>query len=238
MTTDKNPSEFTVIGHRGSAGLAPENTLASIRLALSKGVRYVEIDLQRSKDGVLMIMHDRSVNRTTNGRGAVSELTWSQLQALDAGSWFSPELPCELIPNLESALKLVHQAGAVLIVEVKYPQLYPGLAKELDTLIHNIDASKNVLVMSFNRGFMKELSELNPDYPLGCLYVVPPHPKSVELSYASYVSVFWRLAFLFPNRLRQLRAQGITTWAWTINRPDHIHQARKQGFNGVVTDFV
>lgn len=232
-----NASQITVIGHRGAAGFAPENTLASLREAFEKGIKYVEIDIQRSKDGVLLLMHDRYVNRTTNGNGKVADMDWSVLQTLDAGSKFSPKYRGEKIPSLEDALQLVRQANGVLVIEVKYPSHYSNLAKELDVFIRTKNASQYVIVMSFNIRFISELAHLKPDYPLGCLYIYPPRPKASELSFVTFVSVNWRSIYFFSKRLQNLQNQGIITWVWTVNSKKRADSIVHKGIQGIVTDF-
>jgi len=108
-----------VIGHRGAAGLAPENTVASFRLAAELGVRWVEFDVHLSADGVPVVIHDDTVNRTTSGRGAVGALTLAELQALDAGAWFAPGFRGERVPTLEAIVALLGKLGLGAVVEIK-----------------------------------------------------------------------------------------------------------------------
>ena len=110
-----------MISHRGAAGLAPENTLASIREAIGQGAQFIEVDVQRSADGVLVLMHDRTVNRTTDGRGTIRELTWDEISELDAGSSFSPEFTGEPVPSLDSVLGLIRKSPVNLVLEAKNP---------------------------------------------------------------------------------------------------------------------
>lgn len=230
-------STFIIVGHRGAAGLAPENTLASIRAALNKVIKYMEVDIQRSSDGVLVLMHDKTVNRTTNGKGKVANLSWRALQALDAGTKFSSEFSNEKIPSLESALALISQTDATLIIEVKHPNRFPGIVDELNNIIQLQNASSHVLVMSFNTKFLLELAEIKPNFPIGCIYLYPPHHTAPELQVSKFVSVNWLSAYFFPKRLRRLKEQGITVWAWTVNNSKLKHAIMKLGLNGIVTDF-
>jgi len=96
-----------VIGHRGCAGLAPENTLASIRMAAAQKVEWISLDIKISADGVPVLMHDEDVRRTTNGQGLVSEMSWESLSQLDAGSWFGSPFAGEPVPSLVAAVELV-----------------------------------------------------------------------------------------------------------------------------------
>src|SRR5262249_49277981 len=100
-----------LIGHRGACGLAPENTVASFRKAEELGVRWVEFAVHLSADGVPVVIHDDTVNRTTSGRGKVAALTLTELQALDAGTWFEPRFRGELVPTLETIVALLGRLG-------------------------------------------------------------------------------------------------------------------------------
>jgi len=108
-----------VIGHRGACGLAPENTVASFRKAAELGVRWVEFDVHLSADGVPVVIHDDTVNRTTSGRGKVAALTLAELQALDAGTWFQPRFQGERVPTLEEIVMLLGKLGLGAVVEIK-----------------------------------------------------------------------------------------------------------------------
>src|SRR5258708_6429242 len=107
-----------VIGHRGACGLAPENTVASFRKAAELGVRWVEFDVHLSADGIPVVIHDDTVNRTTTGRGAVASLSLIELQALDAGTWFEPRFQGEYVPTLEAIVTLLGKLGLGAVVEI------------------------------------------------------------------------------------------------------------------------
>jgi glycerophosphoryl diester phosphodiesterase len=108
-----------LIGHRGAAGLAPENTEAGFRKAASLGVRWVEFDVHLSKDGVPVVIHDDAVDRTTDGRGEVAALTLAELRGLDAGSWFDLEFRHQRIPTLDETIALLGELGLGAVVEIK-----------------------------------------------------------------------------------------------------------------------
>ena len=108
-----------VIGHRGACGLAPENTVASFRKAAELGVKWVEFDVHLTADGIPVVIHDHTVNRTTTGRGKVAALTLRELQTLDAGSWFESHFKGERVPMLEEVVALLGKLGLGAIVEIK-----------------------------------------------------------------------------------------------------------------------
>ena len=114
-----NDRKFTVIGHRGAAALAPENTLAGLRRAAEHGVRWVEVDVQLTADGVPMLIHDYVLDRTTNGRGRVSRTPLARIEALDGGSWFGPSYAGEPVPTLERAIETMTKLGLGVNFELK-----------------------------------------------------------------------------------------------------------------------
>jgi len=147
-----------VTGHRGAAGLEPENTLRSIRKAIDLGVDRVEIDVRVTKDGHLVVIHDETVDRTTNGQGYVKDLTFSELRKLDAGKG-------ERIPTLEEALRLT-RGRVVLQVELK-------AAEATEPTVHLIEreqAEREVVITSFMHELLRKVHDLNPALRTGALF--------------------------------------------------------------------
>ena len=108
-----------VVAHRGASGHAPENTLAAFRRAVELGARFIETDLQLSRDARFVAIHDDTLDRTTTGRGAVKDFTLPELRELDAGSWFAPKFAGERIPTLKEVLEFARKADVALFLEVK-----------------------------------------------------------------------------------------------------------------------
>jgi glycerophosphoryl diester phosphodiesterase len=134
-----------VIAHRGFSGRYPENTLKAFEEALKLPIDAVELDVRRTKDGVLVVIHDETVDRTTNGKGKVRDLTWSEIQKLDAGSWKGKEFAGERIPRLEEALQLIN-ARVVVFLEIKEPDTAPQVVEAL----RQLDALSWVKIGSFH----------------------------------------------------------------------------------------
>src|SRR5438067_2355598 len=140
-----------LIAHRGGSLEAPENTLAAFRHAIELGMRYVELDVQMSRDGELVVIHDETVDRTTGGHGPVARLTFEELHRLDAGSHFGPEYAGERIPILREVLELCADAGVGVVVEIKSPSLYPGMVEKVVALIGEMRGrgAENIWCISF-----------------------------------------------------------------------------------------
>jgi glycerophosphoryl diester phosphodiesterase len=172
------------IGHRGASAYAPEHTFAAYDLALEQGADYIEIDLQMTADGVLVALHDKTLNRTTDApegvperycRGLVSKKTLEQIKMCDAGSWFSPEYAGEQIPTLEEIFQR-YGTSVNYYIETKNPDAAPGMEEELVRLLGEYGliepAAENwqVLIQSFSAESLMKIHELEPSLPLIQLY--------------------------------------------------------------------
>src|SRR5579863_1834901 len=125
-----------IFAHRGNSGEAPENTLAAFRQVAGVGADGVEFDVQLSRDGVPVVIHDETVDRTTDGKGAVAGLTLAQLQVLDAGKWFGAAFAGERIPTLEAVLEVFRGASIRVNIELKTNRTpYPGLSQKVIDLV-------------------------------------------------------------------------------------------------------
>jgi len=177
------------IGHRGASGYAPEHTFAAYDLALEQGADYIEIDLQMTADGVLVALHDKTLNRTADApegvpkrycRGLVSKKTLEQIKMCDAGSWFSPEYAGLQIPTLEEIFQRygtgVNGTSVNYYIETKNPEAAPGMEEELLRLLEEYNliepAAENwqVLIQSFSAESLLKIHELEPSLPLIQLY--------------------------------------------------------------------
>lgn len=141
------------VAHRGATGYAPENTIAGFDLAVDMKADYIEIDVQRSKDGELVLIHDTTVDRTTDGTGKVGELTFEQLRSLDAGSWKGEQFAGEQIPTFAEILDR-YRGKVGILIELKAPELYPGIEEEVASVVkeRNLDKPQNekIIIQSFN----------------------------------------------------------------------------------------
>jgi glycerophosphoryl diester phosphodiesterase len=172
------------IGHRGASAYAPEHTFAAYDLALEQGADYIEIDLQMTADGVLVALHDKTLNRTAEApegvpkrycRGLVSKKTLEQIKMCEVGSWFSPEYAGLQIPTLEEIFQR-YRTSVNYYIETKNPDAAPGLEEELLRLLEEYNliepAAENwqVLIQSFSAESLLKLHELEPSLPLIQLY--------------------------------------------------------------------
>jgi glycerophosphoryl diester phosphodiesterase len=161
-----------VIAHRGVRSLAPENTLAAFQKTPASGARWIETDVKLTHDGVPILMHDDTLDRTTNGKGAVADMTWADMQRLDAGSWFGPNFAGERIPTLVETLNYVLKNNLHINLEIKP---CPGRA-QATTMVALIEAAKvwpqdypPPLISSFDTEALMIAAQLHPGWPRGLL---------------------------------------------------------------------
>ena len=159
-----------IFAHRGSSAHAPENTLAAFELAVAQGTPAIELDTKLSADGQVVVFHDATVERTTNGRGYVSKLTLSALRELDAGSFFSEKFKGEKIPTLEEVLETI---GKRVFISIEFSNYYTfphdGLVDKVCGLVKRFGLQDNVLFSSFLPSNLKRTRELLPEVPRALL---------------------------------------------------------------------
>ena len=167
-----------IVGHRGASARAPENTMAAFKQAHADGADAIELDVLKTKDGNFLVMHDDTVERTTNGTGAVAELTLEQAQKLDAGSWFDPKFAGERPPELGQVLEWAKDKIHV-VVEVKRETAAQSSGEELVEILRDKGVADQVTVMSFNKEFVERVERQAPELDTGVLIsATPTHIKT------------------------------------------------------------
>lgn len=230
----RNAEEPAIIAHRGAAGRAPENTLAGVEAGLMSGSQFIEIDVQRTVDGVLVLMHDATVDRTTDGAGRVSEMSYQEIARLDAGSWYSDGFAGEKVPRLDEVFELVSGWSGTLVVELKYPDNYPGIAADLAEMFDRFSET-SVSVVSFDHDWLPELRRHAPLVPLARLWVYPTdlsRPDGIVR-----IGVFWPSVIADPSLVRRARASGMETWVYTADHPALKWFLTWQGVDGITTNY-
>ena len=161
--------EMICFAHRGLSEHAPENTMAAFQAAVKAGAKAIELDVQRTKDGQVVVMHDFYLGRTNNGQGLLKDYTYEELSRLDAGSWFSPEYTGEKLPLLEDVLRQL-PADILLNIELKKLALEADsdLAESVVGLLRRYP--RPVLISSFDHYLLKEVQTIDDTLPLGLLY--------------------------------------------------------------------
>jgi glycerophosphoryl diester phosphodiesterase len=225
-----------MIAHRGASGHAPENTLAAFRKAVALGVSFIETDLQLTHDARLVAIHDDTVNRTTNGQGAVHDLTLEEIRKLDAGSWFGSEFTGERVPTLEEILDFAKKNDVVFYLEMKPGGSWGG-EHALTAALRESGEIARTVVISFDPAMLTAVRKLEPTMMTGLLYdgqLDDPLDKAVEIG-ARQVAV--RGDLVTPWLLGQARRRDLQTVCWTVNHAAHMRLLMAAGVDGIMSDY-
>jgi len=211
------------IGHRGARAYEPENTLRSFKKALDLGVDAVELDVRRTKDDKIIVIHDAEVDRTTNGKGLVDELTLEEIKELVTEKG-------EKIPTLEEALDFLDKRVKVLI-ELKEA----GLEEKVLSLVHEKGLEKNVIIVSFLEEALRKVRELNNEVETGLIYVRHGNPIKAALELkANYLLPLYR--FTHTANVQKAHENGLKVIVWTINKQEEVSEYVKKGVDGIASD--
>lgn len=247
-------SKLLNVAHRGASGHAPEHTLAAYELGEQMKGDYIEVDLQMTKDGHLIAMHDETVDRTTNGTGLVKEKTLEEIKELDAGSWFNEKYPEYAkeeyeglqVPTLEEVFETFGR-GADYYIETKSPDVYPGMEEKLLELLEEYKLtgvngrSSHVIIQSFSQESLLKMHELNPNIPLVQLksYRTPASITDEEIEeikeYA--VGVGPNFKQIDQAYVEKVRENGLQIHPYTINEREDMRKALEWGVTGLFTNF-
>ncbi len=228
MTSDRVLS----VAHRGASAYAPENTLSALRAAIELGCDLAEVDVQRTRDGVLVLVHDTDLARTTGCRRQVGDLTHRELERLDAGAWFSPAYAGERVPTLEQALDVLGGTGTGLLLEVKQPALHPGIAVDVARALRGHEG--RVVVQSFDHDVMREFSRLDTGRPVGLLGHPPLRRLPHLARWASSVNP--RHGRATASYVEAVHDAGMASYVWTVDRDADIDRALRLGVDGVISN--
>ena len=221
---------FLKIGHRGAAGLEPENTLTSFAKAIDLGVDMVELDVHLTKDKKLIVIHDDKLNRTTNGRGLVKNKTLKQIKKLCIGKK-------EIIPTLEEVFDLVNKR-VIINIELKGR----GIAKPVARIVKKYVRDKKwplscFFASSFKEKELRDFKKLCPKIKLG---LIAKDKKTDFVKSAKRLGAFsLNLSFKLINKkiIKDLHNQGFKVFVWTINKKNNIKKIKSLGVDGIVSDF-
>jgi glycerophosphoryl diester phosphodiesterase len=226
-----------IIGHRGAAGEAPENTLGSFKLAVEQGAEAVELDIHESADGELIVCHDSTVDRTTDGQGEIRLLTVRELKELDAGSWFDPRFSAERLPALEEVFALV-PADIIINVEVKCPYS-PRLEVRLLELLAQYKRLQSVIVSSFDHKILVKLKLAQPALNIGLLYAAnfQNHRLMADSAGVEVYSLHPNYHLLDDEDIAEAVQHGLQVYPYTMNAEADWAKFMAVNVSGIITDF-
>lgn len=223
----------TVMAHRGLSADAPENTLYAFSDAISVGVDFIELDVQQTRDGVLVVMHDSNLKRTTGVNKDIWDVDYADIQNLDAGSWFDPAYANARIPTLEETLQFVDKR-AKLNIEIK-PTKHGSdtLEQDVAELITRYQYTDACYVTSFSYGSLKKVKEANPEIRTGYLMSVA-YGQFYSLKYADAFSL--NKVFVTSQVVNAAHQQGKQIFAWTVNGMSEVRSLCNLHVDSIITD--
>lgn len=238
---------LAVQGHRGASALAPENTLAAFRKAMALGADGMEMDLQLTRDGAVVVIHDDTLERTTDGRGRVTDLTLAEVKRADAGVKFGSAYRGERIPTLTEVIDLVKAGGndrVRLNLEIKFGEGREGTPEEIEervlAILRAAGFVERVTVQSFHHPSPAKLKGLEPRIPTGLLVGArqpPPDPVSLVREYrADYYAPEHRL--VTPELVQALHQAGIPVVTWTVNEEPLMRRLIDAGLGSMRGDAI
>ncbi|MBD3177193.1 MAG: glycerophosphodiester phosphodiesterase [Armatimonadia bacterium] len=230
--------DVVCIAHRGNSHQAPENTLVAYREASEAGADLAECDVDISADDVVVLMHDRTVDRTTDGEGEVQSLTVDELKELDAGSWKSEDYAGEPVPTLSELLAQHADDDMQIVIEIKAA----GIAEQVVEIVREHDAADGCVAFSFDRPTINAAASLHPGMP--CFWLTSQVPEDdAEMRAMVNGAVADGLAGLSvnvgtvrPEWVRYAHSRGLSVWVWTVNTPAAWETVCAAGVDGVITD--
>jgi glycerophosphoryl diester phosphodiesterase len=225
------------VGHRGAKGHAPENTLASFNRAVELGVNAVETDVHLSRDGEVMLIHDHTVDRTTDGHGYVKDMTAAELKMLDAGGWYGPEFAGQRILTLAELLAWAKGRVGVAIEIKNGPIYYPGIAEKVVRLVRQHDMARQALLLSFDHLVLREARMIAPEIAAGILYVGRLVDPVAAARAAGADAIHPQWAFVTPDLVQAAHAAGLAVSPWCPNDLPTLRRLSEMGVDSVGTDY-
>jgi glycerophosphoryl diester phosphodiesterase len=235
----KNFTKTVIFAHRGACALAPENTISSFELAVTHQADAVELDAKLSKDGVVMVIHDPTLERTTNGTGKVNEHTLAELKALDAGSKFNVKYAGEKIPTLEEVFEAVGNKVLVNVELTNYSSPKDDLIAKVAEVVKRQKMQDRVLFSSFIPKNLSMIKDLLPDSPVALLCLEGLGgllSRSIFLTGVSPFIIHPYLADVDPMYVRMEHRRHRRVHVWTVNADQDLKHMFQMGVDGVFTD--
>ena len=240
--------KVALAAHRGASGAAPENTLAVIKKALDSPADFIEIDIHQTLDLQLVVMHDATLERTTNGEGEIAAISLAQIKKLDAGSWFSAAFKDERVPTLEEVITLVKGRKKLLIEIKKGEEFYKGIENRTIALIRKHQARDWCVLQSFHdevpaQIWQNEYSITTHKLIVGKVPLLPVY-FDTSLRFGSFEK-YYRAAAINVNRhfasrgfIKYVHNAGFKTFVWTVDEPADINQLINRGADGIISNQV
>lgn len=224
--------------HRGASGYYPENTMLSFTKALELGATGIETDIQVTKDGHLVLIHDETLQRTGGTQEWIKDLTLAEIKEREVGGWLSPEFEGEEIPTLQELLELVKGTDIIINLELKTGiVMYPEIERKVTDAVRHFELSGQALISSFNHYSLVECKKLAPEIRTGILYMEGLYEPWV---YAKGIGADALHAYqyaLVPELVAAAKAAGVVYHPFTVNDPKVMQALLHAGVAGIITDY-
>jgi len=229
-----------IIGHRGAAGLAPENTLVAMRAAAAAGARWVEFDVRLTADGHPILFHDDTLDRTTDARGPVAVRSLAEMQGLDAGGWFSEACRGERVPALDDVFGVLAQLGLGVNIEIK-----PDRGREGETARAVVDRVQSAwpaqlpvpVLSSFSAEAAAVVADEAPELPLAMLVAAVPEDWRARMDELGCRAMHCSAGHLRRDQVRAVVDADFAVRCYTVNRPEDARRLFDWGVESVFTDY-
>jgi glycerophosphoryl diester phosphodiesterase len=229
-----------VVAHRGFSFQAPENTLAAVREAIRAGAEGCEFDVYRCKDGEIVLMHDKMVDRTTNGHGDITQLTLAELKRLDAGSWKDAAYAGQRVPTLREALETLKGSGCRAVIEIKME----GISEEVIEAVRSTGMLDQATVIAFSDKVVREIRQREPKLP--CAWLCGKKLEGTSAQRAAWIAekaqqcgtnlVDLLYEMVSPEIVAELHRRGIGVWVWTVDEPEIMTILSSWGVDSITTN--
>ena len=227
-----------VLAHRGYSGKAPENTMAAFELALAAGADGLELDVHITKDGEVVVIHDHTLERTTNGRGRVEELTYSELAQFDAGSWFGEEFRGQRLPKLSEVCELIRGTDKIFNVELKTGVGFQTLTEKVAELIVAYDLVPNTIISSFNHYALAYAKQVKPSIRTGILYSAGLYEPWEYAKGIGADALHPNHHSVVPFIVKEAQKHGLMVNPYTVDGPQDLHRMVEAAVDSVITNQV
>jgi len=224
--------------HRGASGYFPENTMLSFRKAIELGATGIETDVQMTSDGVLVLVHDEKVNRTTNGTGFVKDFTYDELNKLDAGSWFNKKYDSEKIPTAKQLIILAKSNNIILNLELKNSEVtYPGIEEKLIEMLYTYKYEDKVILSSFNHYSMVHCKEISKEIKTGLLYMASLYKPVEYCKHTGADALHPYFCSINKEIIDNAREEGLLVNPFTVNEDACMKNLIAAGVDGLITNY-
>jgi glycerophosphoryl diester phosphodiesterase len=228
-----------IFGHRGTRNDAPENTLAAFKMALDQGADGIELDTQLTLDGHVVVFHDKTVDRITNGHGKLAKMTLAQVRELDAGSSFSEKFKGEKIPTLDEVFETFDRSVSINVELKNFSTPFDHLAEKVCGVVRRHGAEKNVIFSSFLPWDLKIAARNLPDVPRGLLTIKGRWGvwgRSFGFNFGNYDALHPYLGDVTAQQVQRVHKLKRRINVWTVNTEEDLRRMSSWGVDGIITD--